>query len=128
MTERERLIELIQFGYCKGRMKENVKQVEETMADYLLENGVIVPPCKVGQTIYYHFQFSNKRILPFTRKAKVKKICCLNTKMKFHVEVELIDAKEKGIIKYFDFDDFGKTVFLTKEEAEKALEEMKKND
>ena len=44
--------------------------------------------------------------------------------MKFHVEVELIDAKEKGIIKYFDFDDFGKTVFLTKEEAEKALEEI----
>ena len=79
-------------------------------------------PCKVGQTIYYNFQFSNKRILPFTRKAKVRKICCLNSKMEFHIEAELIDSKEKGIIKYFDFDDFGKTVFLSREEAEKALE------
>lgn len=78
-------------------------------------------PCKVGQTIYYHFQFRNKSILPFTRKAKVRKICCLNTKMQFHIEAELIDAKEKGIIKYFDFDDFGKTVFLSLEEAENAL-------
>ena len=44
-----------------------------------------------------------------------------NNKMKFVVDAELIDAKEKGIMKSFDFDDFGKTVFLTKEEAEQAL-------
>lgn len=78
-------------------------------------------PCKVGQTIYYHFQFRNKSILPFTRKAKVKKIYCSNNKMKFVVDVELMDAKEKGIMKSFVLDDFGKTVFLTKEEAETAL-------
>lgn len=78
-------------------------------------------PCKVGQTIYYHFQFSNKKILPFTRRAKVKKIYCSNSKMKFIVDVELIDAKEKGIMNSFDFDDFGKTIFLTREEAERAL-------
>ena len=78
-------------------------------------------PCKVGQTIYYHFQFSNKSILPFTRKAKVKKIYCSNNKMKFVVDAELIDAKEKGIMKSFDFDDFEKTVFLTEKEAKRAL-------
>lgn len=83
-------------------------------------------PCKVGQTIYYHFQFRNKSILPFTRKAKVKKIYCSNKEMNFVVDVELIDAKEKGIMKSFNFDDIGKTVFLTKEEAEKALEAMRK--
>lgn len=82
-------------------------------------------PCKVGQTIYYHFQFSNKSILPFTRKAKVKKIYCSNNKMKFVVDAELTDAKEKGVMKSFDFDDFGKTVFLTREDAEKKLEELK---
>ena len=78
-------------------------------------------PCKVGQTIYYHFQFSNKSILPFTRKAKVKKIYCSNNKMKFIVDVELMDTKEKGIMKSFDFDDFEKTVFLTEKEAKRAL-------
>ena len=94
---------------------------EEYIADYLLANGVVVPPCKVGQTIYYHFQFRNKSILPFTRKAKVKKIFCNTTKMKFVIEAEKINAKEKGIMTFFDFDDFGKTVFLTKEDAERAL-------
>jgi hypothetical protein len=78
-------------------------------------------PCKVGQTIYYHFQFTNKSILPFVRKAKVKKIYCSNNKMEFVVDAELIDAKEKGIMKAFYFDDFGKTVFLNEKEAERAL-------
>ena len=96
-------------------------------ADHLIENGVIVPPCKVGQTIYYHFQFSNKRILPFTRKAKVKKIYCTNNKWDFVVDVELIDTKEKGIMKSFHFSDFWQTVFLTKEEAEKVLKEREEN-
>ena len=41
--------------------------------------------------------------------------------MKFVVDAELIDAKEKGIMKSFDFDDFGKTVFLNEKEAEQAL-------
>ena len=125
---RDRLIELFErFDYyapcerCTKSIKMCEKCKNERYTDYLLANGVIVPPCKVGQTIYYHFQFSNKRILPFTRKAKVKKICCSNNKMKFVVDAELIDAKEKGIMKSFDFDDFGKTVFLTRQEAEQAL-------
>lgn len=45
MTERERLIELIsQVQYMGG--------LEGKLADHLLSNGVIVPPCKVGQTVY----------------------------------------------------------------------------
>ena len=123
MTERERLIELLRTGMNKheATIENYVKPTADYLADYLLENGVIVPPCKVGRVIYYHFQFRNKSILPFTRRAKVKKIYCSNSKMHFVVDVELIDAKEKGIMKSFDFADFGKTVFLTKEEAEQAL-------
>lgn len=111
---RDRLIELLDGLLDLGYSAPYV-------ADYLLKNGVIVLPCKVGQVIYYHFQFNNKSILPFTRKAKVKKIYCSNNKMKFVVDAELTDAKEKGIMKSFDFDDFGKTVFLTREAAENSL-------
>lgn len=41
MTEREKLIELLDqnCGYVE-------EQKAETLADYLLDNGVIVPPCK----------------------------------------------------------------------------------
>ena len=46
MTDRDRLIELI----------DEAINDEETsysnIADYLLANGVIVPPCKVGDTVY----------------------------------------------------------------------------
>lgn len=44
MTERERLLEIL------AEMPEAQKLTE--MADYLLENGVIVLPCKIGDTVY----------------------------------------------------------------------------
>ena len=84
------------------------------------EGRLLVLPCKVGDAVYYHFQFKNKRILPFTRKAKVKKICC--NRKTLEVDVELMDAKESGIMKTFHAEDFGKTVFLIREDAEKAME------
>lgn len=128
-AERKRLVELkSQFvenfdcGDCQPENEKCRKCLSEKEADHLLDNGIVVPPVKVGQTIYYHFQFRNKSILPFTRKAKVKKIYCSNNKMGFVVDAELIDAKEKGIMKSFDFDDFGKTVFTSREDAQKALE------
>ena len=62
MTERERLIELL-----NNKIDYGVKVIESQMddrnnfhdiktndlvADYLLANGVIIPPCKVGDTVY----------------------------------------------------------------------------
>ena len=57
MTEREKLIELLKNDSCKSPMlcDPNCKYAnlercyEERTADYLLENGVIVPPVKVGE-------------------------------------------------------------------------------
>jgi hypothetical protein len=60
MTDRERLIELkAQFvenfncGNCKPEESKCKKCLTEKEADYLLANGVIVPPCKVGDKVYY---------------------------------------------------------------------------
>lgn len=58
MTERERLIETICEGLaqnCGGNCTLPNKmycQDCHILADYLLENGVIVPPCKVGDMVY----------------------------------------------------------------------------
>ena len=46
MTQREKLIELIKSG---GLL---IPGGAEKISDYLLANGVIVPPCKVGDTVY----------------------------------------------------------------------------
>ena len=48
MTQKERLVELLEEYY--DMMCNQTADVE--LADYLLSNGVIVPPCKVGDTVY----------------------------------------------------------------------------
>ncbi|MGN1106170.1 MAG: AbrB/MazE/SpoVT family DNA-binding domain-containing protein [Huintestinicola sp.] len=57
MTDRDRLIELLKSDSCESPMlcDPNCKYAslkscyEERTADFLLENGVIVPPVKVGE-------------------------------------------------------------------------------
>jgi hypothetical protein len=51
MTDRERLIELIQSADIS--LFGTDKPFAEVYADHLLANGVIVPPCKVGDKVYY---------------------------------------------------------------------------
>ena len=103
---REKLIELLHNAppeYEKG---------SEGVADYLLANGVIVPPCKVGDVLY-------EIDLP-----EYGIITCKATKVLYdsgEIVVNVIDGHGKGSEYYFEFDDFGKTVFATKEEAAEAL-------
>lgn len=60
---RDRLIKLIQDA-----VKGCAKHWAEIIADYLLENGVIVPPCKVGDTVYQidHGEIKQRKVLDFT--------------------------------------------------------------
>lgn len=54
MTERERLIDLLEKGqelYYDSYGQAGVLY-KEFIADYLLANGVIVPPCKLGDMAY----------------------------------------------------------------------------
>ena len=106
MNDRDRLIELIE--QAEGLKNNDFPSVEE-IADYLLANGVIVPPCKVGDKVYYP-SGSFDRIFEKT------------------VDEILISENESDVgcyihfaSTYMPFENIGKTVFLTKEEAEKAL-------
>ena len=47
LTMRDRLIELIE-QHSDKRLAKHIPMTSEGLADYLLANGVIVPPCKVG--------------------------------------------------------------------------------
>ena len=115
MTERERLRELIyawEFEESKVSIADcDTDKSFERLVDKLLANGVIVPPCKVGDTVYVCF--SRTRVI----ECKVAKII-----------IENIEEIGMSFICYggmrFDMRHWGKTVFLTREEAEKALEGM----
>ena len=141
MTERERLIELIEAGtrIAYDRSLEDVKRivkenhhfnsatdrtvsVSEMVADFLLENGVIVPPVYVGGTVY---EIRRKAVSPSGRETNCG-ICTISfLKHCINIGSELY-VKGKPYVKS-DFYRLGKTVFLTREEAEKALKEREEN-
>jgi hypothetical protein len=78
----------------------------ESIADHLIANGVIVPPCKVGDSI---FRVGNGEIWEWL----IEHIEI------YEDEIGFVDDGEN----YFTPDKIGKTVFLTKEEAEAKKKE-----
>ena len=52
---RDRLIELLANSGCSADL-----DTYQEIADYLLANGVIIPPCKVGDKVYQHGKKFNK--------------------------------------------------------------------
>ena len=101
MTDREKLIEIVR-GARKATKNANCDLEREMIfADRLLANGVIVLPCKVGDTIY-----RIKTVSTFNY------VCVVTTK-------EIFEEP-------FTFDHikwWGKSCFATREEAEAALKE-----
>lgn len=79
------------------------------------EGRVIVPPCKRGDELWTYCNYPLKRVYSFT----VSDVSTLNGRT-------VLNTYGFGTIRP---EDIGKTVFLTREEAEKALAEMegKKN-
>lgn len=128
MTDRDRLIELLlkcdkdnDVLSCFNE-RPRKKPSAEIIADYLIENGVILTPCKVGDTVYSFCDtfgvilpyFIENFAIGFLDKDRNHWFWEANS---YATETyELLDEID------FDLDDIGKTVFLTREEAEKALE------
>ena len=142
MTERERLIELIETGtrlaYDKSLeevrriVKENhhfnsatdrTVSISEIVADYLLENGVIVPPVKVGDTVY---EIRENGRSPISGRRFDRCITTVQMLDCAAIRKSTLYAKEKRYAKN-DSVRLGKTVFLTREEAEKAVKESEEN-
>ena len=115
---RDRLVEIVKSSLMKHIDKSC--KLAENITDDLLSEGVIVPPCKVGDTLYVISQMRDKRMLPFINSYEVTSITIKRKSMAIYHEMD-------GFIKIFKQSDFGKTVFLTKEEAEKALAERSEN-
>lgn len=101
---RDRLIEILSKPI---HPKEGVN-LAEVIADYLLDNGVIVPPVSVGQTVWF---VRNEKII----ETKVEKIVLKSKGL--HLKLGCNAMYETSC------NSIGKTVFLTREEAEKALAE-----
>lgn len=123
MTERERLIELMM--QAENEELSLLEFEKKILADYLLKNGVIVMPCKVGDTVYSYSKEFDTVLAYFVEEIKT----LYDTDNKCGLWVYEANCVETGdLIDSIDFysEDIGKTVFLTRKEAEKALKEVKK--
>ena len=121
MTERERLIELLMQGELEADQQGvfNCSRSEwqaEITADFLLANGVRVPPVVVGATVY---EFRHKAIYNGRRTDSG-----IDTKRMLKMAVSRGDDIYISAKPYAksDFLRLGNTIFLTLEEADEELQ------
>lgn len=98
--------EFVKCEECRGR----------ELAEKLIENGVLLPPATVGQTVYF---------MPYDEICEAKVICIeinLFTNPRLWISLEYY-SPIFGTCEYKNRVDLmlGKSVFLTREEAEDAI-------
>lgn len=118
---RDRLIELMlnapQIPCIKGGQATGKRyQTFQNIADYLLANGVILPPCKVGEPVWF-VEEGGDIGFSLIEKIRIEQRAKWNPELVFNC-IYLVD-----FLRPIPFSAIGRAVFLTKEEAEKALKE-----
>ena len=104
MTDKEKITEILK-AYTKKHNIMASSVILEAYAEELVANGVIVPPCKVGDKVYsLYFD-------------KIESYVVTN----FEIDSLATDGINSML---FGFESIGKTVFLTKEEAEERLKKI----
>ena len=103
---REKLIKLLNAGHFCWQMGTGYDTWEECVADHLLANGVIVLPCKVGDTVWCVRSYKGVK---HPQEGKVGEMY-FTADMRLHIWVKHIGIGE-----------WGKKIFATREEAEAAL-------
>lgn len=102
--------------------EDNFKAIKK-LADYedLEEQGLLVRlTCKVGDTVYRVNAGAKQPIIPMT-VSEIHFLCYKNERA---VRFDAIGKEDMGESCY-RLEDIGRIVFLTREEAEKKLEELK---
>ena len=112
MTQREKLVELI----------ANALAMSEDVADYLLKNGVIAPPCKEGDKVWLVLTEKGNNDWCIFEDIVERFVRCDNYEFCFSLKTFgyiYIDGQTN------DLDDglYDGCAYFTKEEAEKALAE-----
>ena len=121
----ERLTERVYDGLIiikQDSGDEGNYKAAEKLATYedLEEQGLLVRlPCKVGDTVYRVNAGAKQPIIPMT-VSEIHFLCCKNERA---VRFDTIDKEDMGKSCY-RLEDIGRIVFLTREEAEKKLEEI----
>ena len=78
------------------------------------ENGAIVPPCKVGDTVYFIIEDEREEDKKYITSQRINDVSTRG----IYLSTSIV---EENCNDFEPYSEFGKTVFLTREEAEQAL-------
>ena len=116
MTDRERLIDLMIEA---KRTDPETGRFIDYLVDYLLEHGVVLLPCKVGDRLY---EVTGRKTV------SVYKVKAIRVELfSLFIEWDIVEGVVWQSLSGINADEIGKTVFLTREEAERALRERENN-
>ncbi len=122
MTSMTEMISKMKYDLTALLLKNNINFGAGEIANNLIENNVLVLPCKVGDMVYMIMPSGGIRSLTIEgidiEVGEETKITCMAT---YELEGKTCYAQ----IQYYKF---GKTVFLTKEEAEHKQEGDAENE
>lgn len=125
MTDREKLVELLDEVQYQGNSTEvGVNYVfNGTIADHLIANGVLIPPCKVGQEIW--MVYSPKHPANPNDKGKWFMLQDGVQRIIYGAKGLSIETWNMGTI---PAKEIGKKLFFTQEEAEATLLNRQKGE
>ena len=123
MTDRDRLIKLMKWfalecgkPNCKRNERDCRIHAFEQFADYFLANGVIVPPCKVGDKVWdLHQRYNGTFVIQEGKISMLQQKADKSFKLRITANSSVWD---------FTPNEIGTRYFLTKEEAEEKLKEL----
>ena len=125
-ADRERLTALLMAGAGDYLGKGGALNCTK-LAEYLLEHGVIMPPCKVGDKVYIPWRWNNRNGIVFAEVEEIK-IYDSNNHYMFLIDLRSDDEEFNQSFGGWKIGkSIGETVFLTRKEAERALKERKNN-
>lgn len=103
-------------GHCRSIHRLEMCQIG-AIADYLISNGASLLPCDIGDRVYFI-----KCFFDYAKQPMCGTVCMIKTftgKGSWTFGAIINETIERHFVSC----DIGKTVFLTREEAEKALKE-----
>ena len=99
-----------------GDIEDKIQKRQGFYVDKLLEYGIIVPPCKVGDTVYFVARNSDE---PIGIIDEIEIVQIARRKEGFHAKGRFKGSLNEFEIRSFEIDNY--SFFLTREEAEAAL-------
>ena len=126
MTDRERLTQLI--GEIRAYTHANFAKVtDDGIANFLLENGIIVPPCKVGDQVYEIVRNKDPKL------AQIWTTTCVgfhssereNHNGRYQLSYIIVRGRYSRGVHHTDCKKIGRTVFFDLAEAEAVLQKIR---